>query len=33
VRVNQAVVREPVKLKRLDVIALGRLKMQFLMRG
>jgi pSer/pThr/pTyr-binding forkhead associated (FHA) protein len=33
VKVNREVVREPVKLKRLDVIAVGRLKLQFLMRG
>lgn len=33
VRVNGAVVREPVKLKRLDVIAVGSCKMQFVVRG
>ena len=33
VRVNDQVVREAVKLKRLDVIAVGKLRLQFLMRG
>lgn len=33
VRVNDQVVREAVRLKRLDVIAVGKLRLQFLMRG
>ena len=33
VRVNDKVVREAVRLKRLDVIAVGKLRLQFLMRG
>ena len=33
VRLNDQVVREAVKLKRLDVIAVGKLRLQFLMRG
>lgn len=33
VRLNDRVVREAAKLKRLDVIAVGKLRLQFLMRG
>ena len=33
VKVNGTVVRDPVKLERMDVISVGRLKLQFTMRG
>ncbi len=33
VRVNREVVREPIKLKRLDVIGVGKCRMQFMVRG